>query len=164
MNVGEGNLHIKGNVLHLFNESIDCPMCFNLPMAHHSSVIRRFKSWLNSSNCVARNHVRICIPVMIGWYSWLARNDAKHNGKKITASSIIIKVMNNLYLIQAALPMSRDFWRVNHSIAALWSICLPAAPVLRVRQVVWQKAPRHWVKINSDGAYNHRTTLAGVGG
>lgn len=137
---------------------------FQVQLAPHSSVMNRFKSWLNSSDLRTTNHLRIFIPIMIGWFSWLAKNDAKHKGKKISSISIIQKVMNCLHLTNLAKPLTREFWRGDITIAELWNMSLAPAGPCKVVSVVWRRPPRHWIKINTDGAFNHYSSQAAAGG
>lgn len=52
-----------------------------------------FKNWILSSTHVERGHIRILIPMLIGWYSWLARNEAKFHSSPIKAEVIIGKII-----------------------------------------------------------------------
>lgn len=52
----------------------------------------RFKRWILSSKQEKQGHIRILIPMFIGWFAWLARNDAKYNQVPILAENIIIKI------------------------------------------------------------------------
>lgn len=127
-------------------------------------MLGRFKSWIFSSDLVGKNHIRILIPILIGWFAWLARNESKHKGKKITAASMIFKIMNFIHLSQSAKSFSRDFWRGDIDIAASWNITLPIPAVVRVIAVYWKKPPINWVKINTNGAFCQFSKKASVGG
>lgn len=137
---------------------------FQVTLSPHISVEGRFKSWLYSSDCVGKSHIRILLPMLISWYSWLARNDARHNGKKITSSAIIFRVMSFLHLAHSAKPFSIDFWAGDKTIAASWNMIIPSHPVSRIVIVYWKKPPPSWIKINTDGSFCHFTKRAATGG
>lgn len=126
---------------------------FQVPLYQHSSVMERFKSWVNSSDDIGVNHIRILIPILIDWFSWLARNDAKHKRRRIQSYSIICKIMNIIHLAQIAKPFSRDFWRGNVTIVASWQVRVLPPKVGRVQAVYWIKPPPNWVKINTDCSF-----------
>lgn len=126
--------------------------------------MERFRSWLHSSGNILKDHIRILIPILIGWYVWLARNDAKNKGIRIRSESIILKIRNHIFLNHQAKSFSRDFWKGDLSIAASWNISFPPAKVIRTKLVRWSKPPRQWVKVNTDGALNTRQQVASSGG
>ena len=69
---------------------------FVVPCLPSHSVVARYNAWLYSTDLVKKGHIRTIIPMLIAWYSWLSRNEAKYNNKKITAFGIITLVMKQL--------------------------------------------------------------------
>lgn len=45
-----------------------------------------------SSDNLFGGRIRSIIPLLIGWYAWLARNEAKYEGKKIKADLMFRKL------------------------------------------------------------------------
>lgn len=98
---------------------------FQVQLNPYVSISTRIKLWLTSSNCVAKGHIRTFIPLLILWFSWLARNDSKHEKKPILAAKIIEKVIGFVHLSHLAKPFSRKVWRGDLQIASSWKIGFP---------------------------------------
>ena len=137
---------------------------FQVRVSSHLSVQDRFKSWVYSSDQIGKSHIRIFIPILIGWFAWTARNASKHEGKKISATCIIFKIMNYIYVSQAAKSFSRDFWQGDFSVAASWNVGIPIVPRKPIKVVKWTKPPPNWYKVNTDGAHHHPSHRAAIGG
>lgn len=124
----------------------------------------RSKHSIHSSDFVRKSHIRILIPTLISSFAWLARNDAKYDDKKICANQIIHKIMSFIHLSHIAKPFERTFWQGDLKVDELWNISLPPVPVPKVSPMYWIKPPPQWVKVNSDGAFNHVNRKATSGG
>lgn len=98
---------------------------YQVPLLRHNSISNRFRSWMFSTDHVKKHHIRLLIPVIIGWYVWLARNDAKHRNTPLLAEKIIIRVKNHILQYHRSKPFSRHFWASDLSIATSWHIHLP---------------------------------------
>ena len=133
----------------------------NNPVA---SVSDRVKNWFCSSNVICRGHVRTLIHLLILWYSWLARNNAKHRNLKMDSVLIIQKVIAFLQLSHQAKPFDKSLWKGDYQIAFLWNIGFPPDPPRKILKVVWSLPPSSFVKINTDGAVSQSTNLAAIGG
>lgn len=48
---------------------------FQITLLTHRSIQSRFKSWITSTDHMKYHHIRKLLPVLIGWFSWRARND-----------------------------------------------------------------------------------------
>lgn len=127
-------------------------------------MLGRFKSWIYSSDKVGKHHIRIAIPILIGWFSWLPRNEGKHKNKKVCSVSIIARILSFLHLSHSAKPYQRKFWEGDLTVAECWHISLPSAPAGRIISFHWKKPPYQWVKVNSDGAFSHVTQRAAAQG
>lgn len=137
---------------------------FQVNQVCQTSVIRRFKNWSSSSDHVGEHHIRKLLLMLIGWYSWLARNKSKHEGKNITAEAIKFQVLSKIMRMQAAKSFDRNFWKGDEEIASEWSIIIPQAVQVITIIVRWKKPPPNWYKINIDGAYNQFNRRASSGG
>lgn len=91
-------------------------------MRLHHTMLGRFKSWIKSSDVIRDNHIRILIPTLIGWFSWIVRNDSKHRGKRVNSQSIISIVMSFIHLSHFAQAFSMEFWVGYLSTIANWLI------------------------------------------
>ena len=137
---------------------------FQVQLSPHANVISRYKHWLYSSDYAGKNHIRTLVPILIGWFSWLARNEAKHKGKAIRSEAIILKIMNFIQLSHMAKPFERSFWLGDFQIAEHWLLNIAPSPPLKIQAVYWEKPPAHWVKMNTDGSFNHLSKKGAAGG
>lgn len=61
---------------------------FQVQINWQMQVSHLFRAWSVSSDYVTDGHIRIIIPLVVGWYVWLARNAAKYEGNKIKSELI----------------------------------------------------------------------------
>ncbi|KAL0447058.1 UNVERIFIED_CONTAM: hypothetical protein Slati_1833700 [Sesamum latifolium] len=70
-----------------------------------------FHFWKLSSPYVKRGHVRLLIPLLIFWFTWTMRNEAKSNDVRFTSSAIIRRVMAYLWKLYKAKCFKLVHWR-----------------------------------------------------
>lgn len=137
---------------------------FQVTIREEDSCLQRFSAWIHSSQLVGKGHIRILLPMLIGWYSWKARNDAKFNKLPIKANVIIKNIQARLCSLHLAKPFNVMMWEGDLQLASSWQIHFIAPRIGRNIPMVWSKPPQGYVKINSDGAFNHRSGRAAAGG
>lgn len=134
---------------------------FQVTIREDDNCLQRFKAWINSSQHVVKGHIRILLPMLIGWFSWKARNDSKFNNQAIR---IIHKIQTWLFNMHLARPFKIWLWGGDLQLAHSWQIQFVASIVGRSVALIWHKPPAGFIKINSDGAFNQRNGKAAVGG
>lgn len=104
------------------------------------------------------------LPFLICWNLWLARNQARFEGTKLSTNAIIFKIQTQLYEVLSLFkPHSNDN---AEKLNALSIIGLPSCevPSGEVRVVSWIKPPPCYLKLNADGACKGNPGLSGGGG
>lgn len=137
---------------------------FHVPILPHTNVEARFMSWVNSSDKVGDSHIKIMVPIMIGSYLWLARNEAKYKATRFNSVLIIQKIGMFLVSAHQAKWFSRKFQEGDERIAITWNIQLTEVPRPKPKIIIWSKPPESWIKVNTDGAYQQVNSRAACGG
>lgn len=88
----------------------------------NGTILERFRSWIYSSDFLKTGHVRVLIPMLISWFVWLARNNAKYDKEVIKADKIILRVLNFIFISHKEKPFERNMWMGDLKVAKLWNI------------------------------------------
>ena len=59
-----------------------------------SGVSAKLASWFFSHRFVMRNHVCVIIPLLVLWFMWRTRNQARYKGSPLSANQVIFQVCN----------------------------------------------------------------------
>lgn len=62
---------------------------FQITMSAGESVRQRFLRWRYSGQFARIGHIRIIIPLLIFWFIWTERNDAKHRDISMSSRRIM---------------------------------------------------------------------------
>lgn len=135
-----------------------------VPCSPQHSVSARLNAWRESSDHVKKDHIRICIPMLLAWYAWQARNAAKFRNKKITGYGIGAATMRQLSLIHHAFSVPISFWKGDASLAELWGFQLKRNIPKPLILVYWKRPPVHWVKLNTDASVLTSSNIASAAG
>ncbi|KAL2540715.1 Uncharacterized protein Adt_01693 [Abeliophyllum distichum] len=111
----------------------------------------RFQTWRFSGQFVSTGHIRTIIPLLILWFLWTARNDAKHRDIAMEPRRIIWRVYHTISLLHTGRLFRHIHWRGDMDIAPLFGVIIttpsPPPPTL----VFWRTPPVGSYKINTDG-------------
>ncbi|KAL0445257.1 UNVERIFIED_CONTAM: hypothetical protein Slati_2248400 [Sesamum latifolium] len=81
--------------------------------------------WKLSSPFVQHGHIRILIPILILWFAWRMRNDAKFNTIHFSAHRIIRNVCAHLTRLHNAQGMKAKNWKGDLLVAAKLGFYFP---------------------------------------
>lgn len=95
---------------------------FQVSVIASGTILERFRSWIYSSDFLKTGHVRVLIPMLISWFVWLARNNAKYDKEVIKADKIILRVLNFIFISHKEKPFERNMWMGDLKVAKLWNI------------------------------------------
>ncbi|KAL2516621.1 Uncharacterized protein Adt_12868 [Abeliophyllum distichum] len=111
----------------------------------------RFQTWRFSGQFVSSGHIRTIIPLLILWFLWTARNDAKYRDIAMEPRRIIWRVYHTISLLHTGRLFRHIHWRGDMDIAPLFGVTIttpsPPPPTL----VFWRTPPVGSYKINTDG-------------
>ena len=136
---------------------------FQVDIRETDSCLVRFKRWINSSQKVKQGHIRVLLPILIGWSAWNARNDKKFNNIPFTAEIMIQKIITFLVNNHTASPYPASMWDGDLQIASMWKIFFLSPAAKRIVTVLWIKPHVGTIKLNSDGAYHQGNHMSAVG-
>lgn len=94
------------------------------PVRENENIKKVSKNWILSSTHVERRHLMILIPMLIVWYSWLVRNEAKFHASPIKVEVIIGKIMKFITDAHFAKAYKIKMWIGDLQVAHLWNINL----------------------------------------
>ncbi|KAL0904830.1 hypothetical protein M5K25_026985 [Dendrobium thyrsiflorum] len=124
-----------------------------------NGILAILNCWFNTS----KGHILNIIPVLILWYLWQARNDAKHNDIKIDSSLVILKVKHKILSLYAVNLISVNNFKHCLQLAGKLGIFFDNIAVNHQDKIVkWCKPSYPFVKLNSDGSVGN--SGAGFGG
>ncbi|PKU59245.1 Putative ribonuclease H protein [Dendrobium catenatum] len=115
--------------------------------------------WLHST----KGHCFNLLPILILWYLWKARNEAKHENIKMEASLVINNIKRKmLQLYNYKIITFKTFSRYKN-LARISGINVDwVNSAMEDSFIVWRKPKTPFVKLNTDGMVG--LTKAGVGG
>ncbi|KAL2505588.1 Uncharacterized protein Adt_21209 [Abeliophyllum distichum] len=111
----------------------------------------RFQTWRFSGQFVSSGHICTIIPLLVLWFIWTARNDAKHRRIGMEPNRIIWRVDHTISLLHTGKLFQFVYWRGDLDLAPHFGITLisptPNPPTL----VYWRVPSVGFAKINTDG-------------
>ncbi|XP_020675937.1 uncharacterized protein LOC110094932 [Dendrobium catenatum] len=109
-----------------------------------------------------KGHINNILPIVIIWYLWNSRNEAKHLGIKMNSYDIISKVRFKILQLKAINLISIKHFTNSHSLADHFGVHNEGIIINRDSIVKWSKPYDPYVKLNTDGSVH--ATKAGMGG
>ncbi|KAL2512697.1 Uncharacterized protein Adt_18297 [Abeliophyllum distichum] len=110
---------------------------------------------------VKGGHIRTIIPLLVFWFIWTARNDAKHRRIGMEPSRIIWRVHHTIFLLRTGKLFQFVHWRGDFDLVPHFGITLisptPNPPTL----VYWRAPLAGSAKINTDGCVKDRFASGG---
>ncbi|KAL2475340.1 Uncharacterized protein Adt_36076 [Abeliophyllum distichum] len=110
-----------------------------------------FQSWRFSGQFVRQGHIRTIVPLLILWFIWTARNDAKYQDISMEPKRIIWKVYHTISLLHTSHLFRVIHWRGDMDITPLFGISLTTPSLPPPVLVYWRTPPGRSYKINTDG-------------
>ncbi|KAI3473565.1 hypothetical protein Pfo_031528 [Paulownia fortunei] len=135
---------------------------FNIKHPQTENPILLFQYWKLSTPFSKPTHIRIIIPLLIFWFLWTERNNAKYRNKGFHAHRVIWKIYDHLFCLFKCRKMDRKIWRGDMEIATSLNFNFPMEKIKKQQQVLWKKPQVGWFKLNTDGAAKGETGQAGA--
>ncbi|KAL2525859.1 Uncharacterized protein Adt_10913 [Abeliophyllum distichum] len=111
----------------------------------------RFHTWRFSGQFVKGGHIRTIILLLVLWFIWTTKNDAKHRRIGMEPSRIIWQVHHTIFLLHTDKLFQFVHWRGDLDLVPHFGITLisptPNPPTL----VYWCAPSAGYAKINTDG-------------
>ncbi|KAL2542518.1 Uncharacterized protein Adt_03496 [Abeliophyllum distichum] len=124
---------------------------FGIPLKVGEMLQHRFQTWRFSCQFVRSGHIHTIIPLLVLWFIWTAKNDAKNRGIGMEPSRIIWRVHHTISLLHTGKLFQFVHWRGDLDLAPHFGITLisptPNPPTL----VYWRVPSVGSAKINTDG-------------
>ncbi|KAI3459158.1 hypothetical protein Pfo_015821 [Paulownia fortunei] len=98
------------------------------------------------------SHIRTLIPLLILWFLWTERNDAKFRNKGFYSHRVIWKTYKHLYYLFKCRKLDRKLWRGDMTTAKKLEFNLCFEEPKKTLKITWRKPPLGWYKLNMDGA------------
>ncbi|KAG6536466.1 hypothetical protein ZIOFF_001522 [Zingiber officinale] len=111
---------------------------------------RIFERWKIGMEWSRDGHVREAIPFLVIWFLWVARNEAKNQGIKLSTQRIIRNVTRYLMLGLTAGNIRNKHWRGFRLTASMLGIQVKVA-IINTYEVVYWRKPKAYFKLNTDG-------------
>ncbi|KAL2474837.1 Uncharacterized protein Adt_35573 [Abeliophyllum distichum] len=110
-----------------------------------------FQSWRFSGQFVRQGHIRTIVPLLILWFIWTARNDAKYQDIYMEPKRIIWKVYHTISLLHTGCMFRVIHWRGDMDITPLFGISLTTPSLSPPVLIYWRTPPEGSYKVNTDG-------------
>ncbi|KAL2510965.1 RNase H domain-containing protein [Abeliophyllum distichum] len=110
-----------------------------------------FQSQRFSGQFVRQGHIRMIIPLLILWFIWIARNDAKYWDIFMEPRRIIWRIYYTISLLHTGRLFWIIYWRGDIDIAHLFGISLTTLLLPPPVLVYWHTPPMGSYKVNTDG-------------
>ncbi|KAL2471104.1 Uncharacterized protein Adt_39240 [Abeliophyllum distichum] len=121
----------------------------------------RFQAWRFSGQFVSTGHIRTIIPLLILWFIWTARNDAKHRDIAMEPRRIIWRVYHTISLLHTGRLFRHIHWRGDMDIAPMFGVIITTPSHPPPTLVFWRTPPVGSYKINTDGCVKDRFASGG---
>ncbi|KAI3468987.1 hypothetical protein Pfo_025650 [Paulownia fortunei] len=95
---------------------------FNITQPETQNVDMLLLPWSNSRNIGSKTHARRFIPLLILWYTWCARNNAKHRGMSTSHQLIMVEVIQHISQAASQKLMGHYFWKNDSLAASFWGL------------------------------------------
>ncbi|KAL2497742.1 Uncharacterized protein Adt_23292 [Abeliophyllum distichum] len=97
---------------------------FGIPLKVGEMLQHRFQTWKFSGQFFKGGHIRTIILLLVLWFIWTARNDAKHHRIGIEPSRIIWRVHHTIFLLYTGKLFQFVHWRGDLDLAPHFGITL----------------------------------------
>ncbi|XP_071906033.1 uncharacterized protein [Coffea arabica] len=123
-----------------------------IPWRSFSCVSSLLVVWIQSSGTGRLDHIRCVIPVVVLWFLWRSRNDARFGNIPSTCAKVIFNINGWLAVAGAARMLSRG--QLEGDMDTYFARYFRIKPVkaLCPKVISWMKPPRGSVKMNTDAS------------
>lgn len=108
--------------------------------------------WFNSAQEFGQNHIRIAMPVIVWWFIWKERNEARHDNKLIQDGQIMSSIRQFLQFLGQAKSISPSQLKGDARVPLLQFLNIKAAMKKQSAQVLWRKPQNGFFKLNTDAS------------
>ncbi|KAL2241481.1 UNVERIFIED_CONTAM: hypothetical protein Sindi_0789300 [Sesamum indicum] len=130
----------------------------DLPMFRLSLIMLQILEALITSG---HGHIRILIPILIMWFAWRMRNDAKFNSICFSITRNVCAYLSRLHKAQG---MKAKNWKGDLLVAAKLGFFFPKTTPQSPKVIRWRHPIGGWWKLNTDRASKSNSGCAGAGG
>ncbi|KAI0511115.1 hypothetical protein KFK09_011738 [Dendrobium nobile] len=126
---------------------------------YQDNLISMFENWLSPT----KGHILNLLPILILWYIWKARNEAKYDNIKMDHINIINNIKRKVHQLFNLNVISSKTFSKHANLAGFFDISLDCNLVDNMDYIVyWIKPKPPFVKLNTDGSID--SMKAGAGG
>ncbi|KAL2486966.1 RNase H domain-containing protein [Abeliophyllum distichum] len=111
----------------------------------------RFQYWCFSGQFVRQGQICTIVPLLIFWFIWTTRNDAKYQDISMESKQIISKVYHTIPLLHTSRLFRIIHWHGDMDITPLFGISLTTPSLPPPVLVYWRTPPGRSYKVNTDG-------------
>lgn len=139
-----------------------CSTPFNILVSNSHSLQARYMALINSIDFVEKGHIRAILSMVISWFAWKSKNEAKYDNKPIVSNSIIPRIMNIFKMGHFSVPMIKKQWKGDLNVANLRNLNRSSPRVKPLILVYWHKSIAVWFKLNTDASISSNGTAIGI--
>ncbi|XP_027120510.1 uncharacterized protein [Coffea arabica] len=132
-----------------------------IPWGSFSCVSSLLVVWFQSSGNGRLNHVRCAIPVVVLWFLWRSRNDARFGNIPSAYSKVIFDVNGWLVATGAARMLNRFQLEGDTDTYFARYFRIKPGKSLRPKAISWMKPPRGSIKLNTDASVTNGLAKGG---
>ncbi|XP_027156871.1 uncharacterized protein LOC113758040 [Coffea eugenioides] len=132
-----------------------------IPWGSFSCVSSLLVVWFQSSGNGRLNHVRCAIPVVVLWFMWRSRNDARFGNIPSAYSKVIFDVNGWLVATGAARMLNRFQLEGDTDTYFAPYFRIKPGKSLRPKAISWMKPPRGSIKLNTDASVTNGLAKGG---
>ncbi|KAL2469432.1 Uncharacterized protein Adt_37568 [Abeliophyllum distichum] len=125
---------------------------FHITLRPLESFQYRFQAWRFSGQFVRQGHIRMIVLILILWYIWTARNDAKYRDITMEPRRIIWRVYRTFSLLRTGRLFWFIHWRGDMDVAPLFGVSITSSSHSSPVLFFWRSPPVGSYKINIDGS------------
>ncbi|WRX25598.1 Reverse transcriptase domain - like 10 [Theobroma cacao] len=137
---------------------------FQINIIHPQNVSQIIWAWLYSGDYTKKGHIRKLMPLLIFWFLWVERNDAKHRNLGMYPNRVVWRVLKLIHQLFHGRQFQRWQWRGDLQIAQTWGLIFQQAVPPPPRIFSWHKPSSGEFKLNVDGSAKHNFHNAAGGG
>ncbi|KAJ6731270.1 REVERSE TRANSCRIPTASE ZINC-BINDING DOMAIN-CONTAINING PROTEIN-RELATED-RELATED [Salix viminalis] len=130
---------------------------FSVSLPVDGSIRHWLSAWFFSGDYVSEGHIRIIIPILVLWFIWLERNDAKHRNMSFYPDRIRWKCQGMIFQLFQAGLLKRRNWKGDMNLASSFGCHYVLDQVYFPKMVRWIKPKEHCFKLNVDGSFQGRS-------
>ncbi|KAL0325047.1 UNVERIFIED_CONTAM: hypothetical protein Sradi_5074000 [Sesamum radiatum] len=124
---------------------------FGLQLCDTGHLTHMVQLWCYSTLFHSDLHIRMLLPFLILWFTWMQRNAAKYRGVQLPTDGIIIEVQHHLRKLYAIRTLTSTHWKGDLHQAWAMGFVIRKMVLRALSFVRWSTPSPSWFKLNTDG-------------